>query len=149
MVYEDEDIAILSSDLTLIQKKEGFRFGTDAILLADFFNGEKEKKILEIGTGNGIIPILLVSKDKVDRIDSVEIQKEVAELAKRNVLRNGFEKRIEVINQDVKNMKKGNCYDYVISNPPYMVVDGKELNQNDSKTIARHEIKLNFLEISY
>lgn len=147
MVFEDEDIAEISEGYTLIQKKEGFRFGTDAVLLSKFFNGKKNGKILEIGTGNGIISILLAANKKIDSIKAVEIQKEVSELAKRNVVRNRLEKIVEIINEDIKNINEGNSYDYIISNPPYMVLDGKEINEKSIKSIARHEIKLNLKEL--
>ena len=106
MIFENEDIATICEGYTLIQKKEGFRFGTDAVLLANFFNGNKNSKILEIGTGNGIIPVLLCAKNKVSKIKAVEIQKEVADLALRNVKRNGLEDRIEIINKDVKDIRE-------------------------------------------
>ncbi|WP_407536264.1 tRNA1(Val) (adenine(37)-N6)-methyltransferase [Cetobacterium somerae] len=99
-----------------------------------------------MGTGNGIIPVLLCAKDKISKIKAVEIQKEIADLAIRNVKRNGLEDRIEVVNMDIKNIQEGNTYDYIISNPPYMVLDGKEINDKDIKSIARHEIKLNLKE---
>ena len=67
MIFENEDIASICEGYTLIQKKEGFRFGTDAVLLANFFNGNKNSKILEIGTGNGIIRYYYVLKIKYQR----------------------------------------------------------------------------------
>lgn len=143
MIYENEDVANIFDGYTLIQKKEGFRFGTDAVLLSDFFQGKKNGKILEIGTGNGIISILLAAKNKIDKIKAVEIQEEVAELASRNIKRNNLEDVIELVNEDIKNIKEGNTYDYIVSNPPYMVLDGKEINDESIKSIARHEIKLN------
>lgn len=146
MIYENEDIADIYEGYTLIQKKDGFRFGTDAVLLSDFFNGKKSGKTLEIGCGNGIIPILLIAKNKLDKIKSLEIQKEVAQLAKRNIQRNGLESKIELLNIDVKELKEGNLYDYIISNPPYMAVDGKIINDSETKRIARHEVNLNLEE---
>lgn len=146
MIFENEDIANIYEGYSLIQKKDGFRFGTDAVLLSDFFNGKKDAKILEIGTGNGIIPVLLLAKNKVSKIKTIEIQEEVAELARRNVKINNLEDKIEVINMDIKDIKEGNTYDYIISNPPYMTLDGKEINEKDIKSIARHEIKLNLSE---
>lgn len=143
MVYENEDVANIYEGYTLIQRKEGFRFGTDAVLLSDFFQGKKNGKILEIGTGNGIVSILLAAKEKISKIKAVEIQKEVAELALRNINRNNLQGVIDLVNEDIKNIKEGNTYDYIISNPPYMVLDGKEINEKDIKSIARHEIKLN------
>lgn len=149
MIFEDEDIAHISKGYSLIQKKTGFRFGTDALLLADFFSGKRDGKILEIGTGNGIIPILLCIKDKVKYIKTIEIQKKVYEIARRNIIRNGFEERIKIENIDVNNLSEGNSYDYIISNPPYMTLDGKEINMNSTKSIARHEIKLNLKQFIY
>ncbi|MGL4629079.1 tRNA1(Val) (adenine(37)-N6)-methyltransferase [Cetobacterium sp.] len=146
MVLENEDIAQICEGYSLIQKKDGFRFGTDAVLLANFFNGKKNAKVLEIGTGNGAIPVLLCAKDKITKMKAVEIQKEIAELAIRNIKRNNLEDSVEVINMDIKNLEEGNTYDYIISNPPYMVLDGKEINDKDMKSIARHEIKLNLKE---
>ncbi|MGL4970811.1 MAG: tRNA1(Val) (adenine(37)-N6)-methyltransferase, partial [Cetobacterium sp.] len=146
MVLENEDIAQICEGYSLIQKKDGFRFGTDAVLLANFFNGKKNAKVLEIGTGNGAIPVLLCAKDKITKMKAVEIQKEIAELAIRNIKRNNLEDKVEVVNMDVKNLGEGNTYDYIISNPPYMVLDGKEINDKDMKSIARHEIKLNLKE---
>lgn len=144
-MYE-EDIAQIYGEYVLIQKKDSFRFGTDAVLLSDFFNGKKEGRILEIGCGNGIIPILLIAKNKVEKIKSLEIQKEVFQLAKRNIKINKLEDKIEIVNVDVKDFKEGNIYDYIISNPPYMALDGKIINENESKSIARHEIYLNLNE---
>lgn len=146
MIYENEDIAEIYEGYTLIQKKDGFRFGTDAVILSDFFNGKRDGKILEIGSGNGIIPILLIAKNKVAKIKALEIQSEIAELAKRNVKRNNLEDRIEIVNIDVKELKEGNLYDYIISNPPYMALDGKIINENESKRIARHEVTLDLEE---
>ncbi|MGL5545083.1 MAG: tRNA1(Val) (adenine(37)-N6)-methyltransferase, partial [Cetobacterium sp.] len=89
---------------------------------------------------------LLCAKDKITKMKAVEIQKEIAELAIRNIKRNNLEDKVEVVNMDVKNIGEGNTYDYIISNPPYMVLDGKEINDKDMKSIARHEIKLNLKE---
>ena len=146
MVLENEDIANICDGYSLIQKKDGFRFGTDAVLLSNFFNGKKNAKVLEIGTGNGAIPVLLCAKDKITKMKAVEIQKEIAELAVRNIKRNNLEEKVEIVNIDVKDLGEGNTYDYIISNPPYMVLDGKEINEKDIKSIARHEIKLNLKE---
>lgn len=152
MLEKDEDIAEISEGYRLIQKIDGFRFGTDAVLLSDFFDGKKSGKILEIGTGNGIIPVLLFSKNKIERIKAVEIQRDNIELAKKNIELNRLSEKVELVCGDIKGLKEGNSYDYIISNPPYMVVDGKIKNLKESVSIARHEIKLNlvdFLEQSY
>lgn len=145
-VREDEDITLLD-DGTLIQKRQGFRFGVDAVILADFYSGKKNAKILEVGSGTGIIPILLCQQKNAEDITALEIQDHMAELANRNVKRNSLEDKIKILHTDVKHLKQGNTYDCVISNPPYMVIDGKKINPNDSKAIARHEISLTLSEL--
>lgn len=141
------DITELFGQYKLYQSKEGFRFSVDSVILSDFYNEKKSLKVLDIGTGNGIIPILLVIKEKVEKITGVELQKEVAELAEENTKLNSLDEKIRIINCNIKEFKERNSYDVVISNPPYMVVDGKNINDNSSKSIARHEIELNLKDL--
>ncbi len=86
----NEDITTLNNGYKLIQKKDGFRFSVDAVILSDFFSPTKKGKILDIGCGNGIIPILLYSKGKGEDITGVEIQEENCELALKNVKLNNY-----------------------------------------------------------
>lgn len=143
----NEDITTLNNGYKLIQKKDGFRFSVDAIILSDFFSPTKKGKILDIGCGNGIIPILLYSKGKGEDITGVEIQEENCELALKNVKLNNLEDYIKIENDDVKEYPKGNTFDYIISNPPYMEVDGKKQNILSCKSIARHELTLNLYDL--
>ncbi|WP_319371074.1 methyltransferase [uncultured Ilyobacter sp.] len=148
MIRPDEDITLLDEmGRDIIQKKNGFRFSVDAVILADFFKGKKPGKLLEIGTGTGIISILLSDREEIGKITALEVQPEMAELAERNMIRNGLKGRIEVVLGDVKEMKSGNMYDYVISNPPYMPLDGKKINMHDNKALSRHEINLTLEEL--
>lgn len=142
-----EEITILNENYKIIQNNNGFKFSIDAVLLSDFFNAKKNSKVLDIGTGNGIIPVLLVMKDKAEAITGIDIQEESANLARRNIKLNNLEDKIEIVTGDVKNFSKGNTFDVIISNPPYMSVDGKKINPNDSKAIARHEIALDLKEL--
>lgn len=144
---DDEDITLLDEGADIIQKKQGFRFGADAVILAEFYRGKSRAKILEIGSGTGIIPILLCQRNAASDITALEIQEEMAELSQRNLKRNSMEDRVRVLNMDVKDLKEGNTYDCVISNPPYMTIDGKKINPNDSRAVARHEISLNLREL--
>ncbi len=146
-ILEDEDITLLDDGADIIQKKQGFRFGADAVVLAEFYRGKSRAKILEIGSGTGIIPILLCQRDAASDITALEIQEEMAELTQRNLRRNSMEDRVRVLNMDVKDLREGNTYDCVISNPPYMTIDGKKINPNDSRAVARHEISLNLREL--
>lgn len=143
----NEDITTLNNGYKLIQKKDGFRFSVDAVILSDFFSPTKKGKILDIGCGNGIIPILLYSKGKGEDITGVEIQEENCELALKNVKLNNLEEYIKIENSDVKEYPKGNTFDYLISNPPYMEVDGKKQNILSCKSIARHELTLNLYDL--
>ena len=143
----NEDITTLNNGYKLIQKKDGFRFSVDAVILSDFFSPTKKGKILDIGCGNGIIPILLYSKGKGEEITGVEIQEENCELALKNVKLNNLEEYIKIENDDVKEYSKGNTFDYIISNPPYMEVDGKKQNILSCKSIARHELTLNLYDL--
>lgn len=143
----NEDITMLNNGYKLIQKKDGFKFSVDAVILSDFFSPTKKGKILDIGCGNGIIPILLYSKGKGEDITGVEIQEENCELALKNVKLNNLEEYIKIENDDVKEYPKGNTFDYIISNPPYMEVDGKKQNILSCKSIARHELTLNLYDL--
>lgn len=143
----NEDITMLNNGYKLIQKKDGFRFSVDAVILSDFFSPTRKGKILDIGCGNGIIPILLYSKGKGEDITGVEIQEENCELALKNVKLNNLEDYIKIENDDVKEYPKGNAFDYIISNPPYMEVDGKKQNILSCKSIARHELTLNLYDL--
>lgn len=143
----NEDITMLNNGYKLIQKKDGFRFSVDAVILSDFFSPTKKGKILDIGCGNGIIPILLYSKGKGEDITGVEIQEENCELALKNVKLNNLEEYIKIETDDVKEYSKGNTFDYIISNPPYMEVDGKKQNILSCKSIARHELTLNLYDL--
>ena len=147
MLHKDEDITLLKDNYKLIQKKDGFRFSVDAIILADFFHSNKIGKILDIGTGNGIIPVLLYSKGKGKDIIGIDIQEENVSLAKRNMELNQLEESIKIESADIKEYPYGNTFDYIVSNPPYMRADGKKQNDLNSKAIARHEIKLTLKEL--
>ncbi|BBA50633.1 tRNA1(Val) (adenine(37)-N6)-methyltransferase [Fusobacterium varium] len=143
----NEDITLLTGEYKLIQKKDGFRFSVDAVILSDFFAYPKKGKILDIGTGNGIIPILLFSKEKGENITGIDIQKENVELAEKNVKLNRLDENIKIVHGDVKEYSMGNSFDYIVSNPPYMKVDGKKQNILSCKSIARHEVKLDLLQL--
>ncbi len=139
-----KDITELKNKYQLIQDKVGFRLTVDSVILADFVDSNlSDKNILDVGTGNGIIPILLsMREDKNVNITGIEIQEDVSKLAHENIIHNNLCDKIKIINIDVNDFKLGNTYDVVISNPPYMKVDGKKQNDNEGKSIARHEIKL-------
>jgi 16S rRNA (cytidine(1402)-2'-O)-methyltransferase len=131
-------------ELKIIQNKEWFCFGIDSIILTNFAKKEKENsKILDLGTGTGIIPILLSKKIKNSKITAIEIQEQVAEMAQRSIKLNNLEEQIKIINCDIKEIEKiigKNNFDIVITNPPYKTQNTGIVNENNVKMISRHEI---------
>lgn len=135
--------------LKLIQDKNGFCFGVDAVLLANFAKVKKGANVADLGTGTGIIPILIAGKSEAKNIVGVEIQEDVYEMATRSVKLNSLEDRVKIINTDIKTVDKEleiNNYHVVTSNPPYMHADGIK-NPNDKKAISRHEVKCNLEDV--
>jgi len=144
---EDENLEPLDHGMVILQKKDGFRFGEDAVMVSEFFKPTKNGKLLDIGTGTGIISLILSRDPKVDNITSVEIQEEMASMAKRSVEKNHLIEKIEVLNIDIKKLNRGNTYDYIVSNPPYMKSSNGKVNPHSMKAISRHEITLNLKEL--
>ena len=130
--------------LKIIQNKDWFCFGMDSVILANFAKKEKkESKILDLGTGTGIIAILLSKKVENSKITAIEIQKEVAEMAQRSVKLNDLEESVKIVNEDIKNILKESGQAVVITNPPYKKKETGILNENNIRMISRHEITAN------
>ncbi|MDR0879600.1 MAG: tRNA1(Val) (adenine(37)-N6)-methyltransferase [Clostridioides sp.] len=135
--------------LKLIQDVDGFCFGVDAVLLANFAKIKKGTTVVDLGTGTGIIPTLIAGKSEAKKIYGVEIQDEVYEMATRSVKLNDLEDRVEIVHGDIKEIYNtiGKGFASVVtSNPPYMHDAGIK-NPNDKKAISRHEIKCNLEDI--
>lgn len=142
---ENEKIDDLEiNNLKIIQNKNWFCFGIDAVLLADFAKEiHKNSRILDLGTGNGILAILLSAKVEESKIVGVEIQKEVFDMAKRSVQLNNLEDRIELINKNIKDLSFNMEFDAIVTNPPYKEKNTGLVNNNNFKLISRHEIEGN------
>lgn len=144
LVKEDETLEDLQlSDLRIIQKKDGFRFGIDAVLLSDFAKDFRADQLLDMCTGSGVIPILLSAKTKTPKIFGLEIQEDVFEMAKRSVELNGLSDRVFIDKGDLKDGYKiygKRRFSIVTCNPPYMPVGTAVTNELDTKIIARHEV---------
>lgn len=128
----------------LMQKKDGFKFGIDAVLLSNFAKNARSKRTLDLCTGTGIIPMLLSAKTDTPRIDALEIQSEICDMAKRSVMYNKLEDRIHVTEGDLKDAPQiyGKAvFDKITVNPPYMKCGTGLINDADTKTISRHEVK--------
>ena len=131
-------------NLKIIQNKDGFCFGIDSVLLSDFAkNIRHNSKVIDLGTGTGIINILLSGKTKASKFIGVEIQEEVAEMAKRSVELNNLEDKITILNENILNLKNlydARSFDAVVTNPPYKKINTGLINENNKKLISRHEI---------
>ena len=141
--------------LKIIQNKEGFCFGIDSVLLSDFAkNIENNSLVLDLGTGTGIIPILLCGKTNLKKVIGVEVQEKIAEMAKRSIKLNNLEARFQVINENILNLKniyQNQTFDVVVTNPPYKKKNSGIINENKEKLISRHEIEADladFIKVS-
>ncbi|MBQ9940665.1 MAG: methyltransferase [Clostridia bacterium] len=132
----------INKDLSVYQYKDGFCYGTDAVLLSAFTDFKKGDSGAEIGTGCGIIPILLNYHKEPGKIYAFEIQKDYADLARKNADMCGYGEKIEVICDNITNHEKYNIQglDFVFSNPPYMKNDSGKLNGEIKKLVSRHEM---------
>ena len=143
-IFDDESLEDLQIDgLKLIQKKNGFRFGADAVFLVDFVKDIPSKITLDFCTGSAVIPILLSAKSSAEKIYGLEIQKPFCEMAVRSVEMNNLSGKIIITEGDVKNASEiygKRQFDLITCNPPYMPVGCGIQNPNDSKYAARHEI---------
>lgn len=129
--------------LKIIQKTDGFCFGMDAVLLSGFVSVKPGERALDLGTGTGIIPLLLSAKTKGEHFIGLEIQTEIMKMAQRSVALNGLEKKIDIIQGDIKEASRifgAASFDVVTSNPPYMNDAHGLKNPGDVKAISRHEV---------
>lgn len=127
----------------IIQHPGKFCFGMDAVLLSNFARIKKGEEVLDLGTGTGIIPILLTAKTQGERFVGLEIQEESADMARRSVAHNHLEQKIEIVNGDIKEAAGifgGASFDVITTNPPYMIGNHGIANASDTKAIARHEV---------
>lgn len=130
--------------LQITQKKKGYRFSMDAVLLSQFIKIRKNERVMDLGTGCGILPLLLSHTTKAHSFVGVEIQKGLAECAEKNVVLNHLEDRISILMQDFRELKetfRPGSFDVVLSNPPYRKYRTGRINPSIEKAIARHEIK--------
>ena len=149
MLKYDEIIEKLDEKFEIIQKVSGYKYGEDTILLFKLFQNSLNKKnikLLDIGTGNGILPILLSDNEFLTELIGIDIQKENIDRANKALELNKIEKNIQFECIDIREYKNSNYFDIIISNPPYMDDNGKKINESEHKAISRHEIKLNLSE---
>lgn len=134
----------------IIQNPERFCFGMDAVLLSGFARAKKQERCLDLGCGNGIIPLLMEAKTEGKHFTGLEIQPESADMAKRSVALNGLQDRIDIVEGDIKDASKifgASSFHVVTTNPPYMTAQHGLTNVYEAKTIARHEVLCNLEDI--
>ncbi len=127
----------------IIQDPARFCFGMDAVLLSGYARVKSGETVLDLGTGTGIIPILLEAKTKGSHFTGLELQERSADMARRSVLLNGLQGKIDIITGDIKDASTlfgASSFDVITSNPPYMIGEHGIQSDNEAKMIARHEI---------
>lgn len=150
-IREDEKLdELFDGRLRVIQKKTGYRFSLDAVLLGHFAARLPADSIIDLGTGSGIVPLILARKKATARIMGVEVQPGLADMAGRTIALNGLTGRVSIVQGDVRELSgilPASSFDLVVSNPPYYPLDNGRINPDEEKAIARHEIKATLKDI--
>lgn len=151
IIRDDETLDDLQlKGIHIIQKKNGFRFGVDAVLLANFTKVKNNSKVIDLCSGTGIVPFIIAGKSNVKDIKGIEIQEEFVEMANRTAIYNNLKDRVSFLNEDLKNahaLKKIEKADVVTVNPPYKLCNAGIVNRDDKNAIARHEICCNLEDV--
>jgi tRNA1(Val) A37 N6-methylase TrmN6 len=136
--------------LKVLQKKRGYRFSIDALLLAHFAEPDPDDRIIDLGTGCGIVPLILFFRKKSKKIMGVEVQPSLADLARRNAVLNRCSSRFQVWQDDLRKLDQRvtrEIFNLVLTNPPYRKVGSGRVNSHTEKAVARHEIQATLEEV--
>lgn len=151
MLDKNERIDIIpGTSLKLIQDREKFCYGIDAILLSSFARARETDRLVDLGTGTGIVAFRMYSRYRPREVYGIEIQEDMAEMARRSVDLNELGDSVEIVNMNLKNLSskfERDSIDVIVSNPPYMKEGAGLVNPNESLSIARHEIYCNIEDI--
>ena len=142
--------SLFGGRLRILQKKSGYRFSIDALLLAHFAGPHPKDRIIDLGTGCGILPLIIAFRKKTGQIVGVEIQPSLADLARRNATLNRLSTRIKILEKDLRDLEGKNLrgiFDLVLSNPPYRRVGAGRVNPCPEKALARHEFKATLQDV--
>ncbi|HPL64104.1 MAG TPA: tRNA1(Val) (adenine(37)-N6)-methyltransferase [Syntrophales bacterium] len=143
-VYDDETLdELLKGKLKIIQKKKGYRFSVDSILLAHFVRLEKGDKVIDLGTGSGVLAIILASRFEESSITGLEIQEELSDMARRSAVVNSLDDRVGIVEGDARRAADifgERSFDAAVLNPPYRKPGAGRISVNRQKAVARHEI---------
>jgi len=150
-IFPDETLdTMFQGRLKVIQKKDGYRFSLDTVILSRRAQVSAGDRVIDLGTGCGIIPLILAATTPVKEIVGVEIQEELAEIASRNVIINGLGDVITILRADLKNLPSRyppGFFDFVLTNPPFRKLATGKINPQEQKSIARHEIAISLQEV--
>lgn len=142
--YDSETIEdLMCNGLKIIQDKNAYRFAIDSVLLANFVKAKPKDRIIDLGTGSGVIALLLSAKTQAQEIVGLELEHEAAERAKRSVEMNGLKERVVIVEGDLKNATQifgRENFSVVVSNPPYMRVEEGKISPDAAIAMARHEV---------
>jgi tRNA1Val (adenine37-N6)-methyltransferase len=142
--------SFFDGSIQVSQNRNGYRFSIDAVLLADYAGPFTTEKVLDLGTGCGIIPLILAYRYPGIRVYGIEIQAQLAALAKRNVMDNSIEERVSIQCLDMKDLSRqmtSGPVDLVVSNPPYHRANTGRINPDRQRAIARHEISISLTQV--
>lgn len=148
-----DTISFHGVEVSVCQKVKGYRFSLDSVLLADFVRRLGRERVADLGTGSGIIALLLAKRFPAVSVSAVELQSSLAEMAGRNVKLNGLEGRVTVIETDLKEIKASGAilepgsFGRVVSNPPYRTTATGLISPDDERAVARHEIRANIADV--
>ncbi|MGN0361620.1 MAG: tRNA1(Val) (adenine(37)-N6)-methyltransferase [Bilifractor sp.] len=151
ILKEGEHLDDLQNGYFIIQGQKNFRYGIDAVMLSGYARIKKGERVLDLGTGTGILPILLAAKTQGESFTGLEIQQESADMARRSVAYNHLEDRISIVRGDIREAVSifGTAsFDVIVSNPPYMIGKHGLTNPDTSVAIARHELLCTFRDIA-
>jgi len=150
-IRDDESLDdLILGDMKVIQPKEGYRFSLDAVLLAHFPADNSIKRMVELGSGSGVVSLLMAWRASRVRITALEVQPAMVERSRRSIVLNGLQERIEIIEADIRETEKilpGGAAELVLSNPPFWRKGEGKISQNSEEAVARHEIKLSLPEL--
>lgn len=150
MINEFTTDNFFNGRLTVKQAREGYRFSVDAVILASRIRPKPGDRILDLGTGCGIIPLMLAYRYPHSLVYGVEVQQELAHLAHMNVQDNGMQNQVKILHQDMRTIKQTQVsgpVQIVLSNPPYRKADSGRINPNSQRAVARHEIKVTLKDV--
>jgi len=150
-ISSDETLdTMFQGRLKVIQKKRGYRFSLDAVILGRLAPVSAGDRVIDLGTGCGIIPLILAVTTSAKEIVGVELQEELAELAIRNVKLNGLTEKITIVKEDLKNLYSfypAGSFDFIVSNPPFRKQQTGRISPQEQKSLARHEIAVSLAEM--